>query len=205
MSDPLEFPGDDGTTGSLSPLLLMMLVGILLAGTKLIAAYYTGVLLLAADGLYTLVVWYRKVFSPAIPRRKRSESMAAIIPGIILASAGLGIAWNSVAEGLELFQGLSPRGFSPLALILAVACLLIGYIARRIISLRKMPDTGGELYFERGVSTFVLLPLSFASSGFSSAAGFLIISALIISLLVCVLAVQFVYSLIEGILVDKDS
>lgn len=199
MTDPADLPEAGGSQGRVPALLVLMLVNLVIAGAKILTAYYTGVLLLAADGLYTLVVWYRRVFAPALSGRKRSESMVAVIPGLILASAALGGAWSGIAGSLELFQGLAPAGFSPAVLIVASGALLLSYLVRLGFA---YPE---ELFYERGVSLLVLLIFSLVAAGAPFGEGFLVLGGLLLAIFTCVLAVKFVYALIEGILTYQDS
>lgn len=205
MIEPKDSPRGEEASQSFSPLLLSMLVSILLAGVKLLLAYYTGVLLLAADGLYTLVVWYRRIFTPMIPEMNRAARIAALATGLVLASAGLGIAWNGTAEGLELLQGLYRPGLTETALIATALSLLLNYLGRTALFLGAGGGVEEDAYLERGVSLCSLLLLSLVSADYGWATGFSVLGALLFSLLACLFAVQLLYSVIESFLSDKDS
>ncbi len=194
-------------------LLVWLLLDVSGCGVKFLGAFYSGSLLLAADGLYGLTVWFR--FLSSGREETRIHPAVAVPIGLIIAAAGIGIAWRCVVALLAASGAVSAgvqAGSVHLTAPLVAAGVfagkyLAGYLASRFFSFSEphsssfeftLRDTG-DLLYEQGFSRIVLFVLIWTAARGSSALTFDYLAAVPAGLISSAVAVMVVYHYVKVI------
>ncbi len=198
-----------GIRGSMV-LLVWLLLDLSGCGVKFLGAFYSGSLLLAADGLYGLTVWFR--FLSSGREDTRIHPAVAVPMGLIIAAAGLGIAWRGLVTllaGPEAFPSTILATAAPLTAAGVLAGkYLAGYLASRLLSFSEPHSSSfefslrdsGDLLFEQGFSRMVLLILVWAAFKAPSVLSMDYLIAVPAGLISSVVAITVVYSYVKDVI-----